>query len=60
MLRTVFQVESLTTLVHRMLDEQRDSTPVPVGRDWKGKGKEVEFSDVEILDGPPSVEVGPR
>ena len=48
-----------------MLDEQRDSTPVPEGRDWKGKGKgkEVEFSDVEILDGPPSVKeggVGPR
>ena len=51
-------VDSLVTMVHRMQGELQDSqtTPVPEGRKDKGKGKEREvvFSDVEELDGPPS------
>ena len=38
-----------------MLGEWRESqsTPVQEKKD-KGKGKEVDFSDIEELDGPPS------
>ena len=45
-------------MVHQMQGELQESqtTPVPEGR-GKGKGKErgVVFSDVEELDGPPSM-----
>ena len=49
----------MVTMVHQMQGELRDSqtTPVPERR-AKDKGKERErevvFSDVEELDGPPS------
>ena len=44
-------------MVHRMQGELQESqtTPVPEGRrKEKGKEREVVFSDVEELDGPPS------
>ena len=44
-------------MVHRMQGELRESQTTPVSDDRsKGKGKEREviFSDVEELDGPPS------
>ena len=39
-----------------MLGEWRESQSTPVQKKDKGKGKEIEvdFSDIEELDGPPS------